>query len=248
VSVFGYLIRHADDNLILSHRLSEWVSRGPELEEDIALANIALDHLGVARALYGYASEVEGMGRHEDDIAMLRTEREYTNLLLTEQPNGDFAQTMVRQALVDAYQLSLWEALSTSTDTTLGGIAAKALKEARYHFRHSSLWLVRLGDGTDESHMRAQKALNKLWRYVPELFESDATDREMVEAGVGADPAAFRPAWDDRIQSTVLTATLDLPDDIPGRSGGRQGFHTEYLGHILAELQWMQRTYPGARW
>ncbi len=248
MSLFAYLVRHADDNLILSHRLSEWVSRGPELEEDIALANIALDHLGQARALFAHAAEVEGRGRHEDDLAMLRTEREYTNLLITELPNGDFAQTMVRQSLFDAYQLSLWEALSSSGDQTLAGIAAKALKEARYHFRHSSMWVIRLGDGTDESHRRTQTALDKVWRYVPEMFEGDDLDRQMAAEGLGADPSAFEPAWNERVTTVIESSTLEMPADVKGRTGGRTGFHTEHLGHILGELQWMQRTYPGARW
>ncbi len=244
----AYLLRHADDNLILSHRLSEWVSRGPELEEDIALANLALDHLGQARALLTRAAQVEGAGRNEDDLAMFRTEREFTNLLLVEQPNRDFAHTMVRQVLVDAYQLSLWEALAASADADLAGIAQKALQEALYHFKHSSTWVVRLGDGTDESHARTQAALDRLWRFVPELFVADDLDLTMTSEGLGANPSTFEKAWSERIDPLLGEASLVRPADGPPRTGGRTGFHTEHLGHILAEMQWMQRTYPGARW
>ncbi len=248
MSFVEYLIRHGDDNLIVSHRLSEWVSRGPELEEDIALANLALDHLGQARALYGHAIEVEGLGRNEDELAMLRTEREYTNLLITEQPNRDFAQTMVRQMLFDAYQMSLWEGLSASTDSTLAGISAKALKESRYHFKHSSGWVIRLGDGTEESHRRSSEALIRMWRFVPEMFETDDTDRDMAQQGLGVEPSSFEAVWNERIATVLAAATLPKPVAVPGRTGGRTGFHTEHLGHILSELQWMQRAFPGARW
>ncbi len=246
--LFLYLVRHADDNLILAQRLSQWVSWAPELEEDIALANLALDFLGVARALYTYAGEVEGRGRTEDDLAMLRTEREFTNVLLVEQPNGDFAHTMARQLFFDAYQLGLWEALSSSADATLGGIAAKALKEARYHFRHSSTWVIRLGDGTEESHRRMQAGIDALWRFVGELFVGDDVEAAMVEAGVGVDPSTLQEAWEERVSDVVSQATLSVPDDPFQRMGGRVGFHSEHLGHLLAEMQWMQRAYPGMEW
>jgi ring-1,2-phenylacetyl-CoA epoxidase subunit PaaC len=247
-SPFAYVLRHGDDNLILAQRLGEWISRGPELEEDIALANIAIDFLGQARALLAHAAELEGQGRSEDDLAMLRTEREFTNALLVEQPNGDFAHTMARQLFFDAYQLSLWEALQGSSDPTLAGIAAKALKEARYHFRHSSTWAIRLGDGTDESHTRMQAGVDALWRYTEELVGGDDLDRAMAEAGIGVDPAGFRAEWDERVSQVLSTAGLAQPEDAYQQVGGRVGFHTEHLGHLLAEMQWMQRAYPGLEW
>ncbi len=244
----AYVLRLGDDNLILAQRLGEWISNGPELEEDIALANIAIDHLGQARALLSHAGRLEGRGRTEDDLAMLRSEREFSNVLLVEQPNGDFAMTMARQLYVDAYQLSLWEALSQSSDATLAGIAAKALKEARYHFRHSSTWVVRLGDGTEESHRRMQAGIDHLWRFTGELFTADAVDTAMVVRGIGVDRSTLAPAWDDRINSVLSAAGLQRPEDPYQRMGGRTGFHSEHLGHLLGEMQWMQRTYPGLEW
>jgi ring-1,2-phenylacetyl-CoA epoxidase subunit PaaC len=231
---FTSLLAHADDNLVLAQRLGEWISRAPELEEDIALGNIALDHLGVARALYTLAGAYEGEGRTEDDLAMLRTEREFLNLLLVEQPNGDFARTMVRQMLFDAYQLQLWESLAADPDPDLAGIAGRALKETRYHFLHSSSWVVRLGDGTDESHRRAQAALDALWPFVDEMFQvGDAVDHAR---------------WDQAVGVVLGEAGLVLPGGTYQRDGGRLGFHTEHLGFLLAEMQWMQRSYPGLEW
>jgi ring-1,2-phenylacetyl-CoA epoxidase subunit PaaC len=229
-----FLLACADDNLVLAQRLGEWISNAPELEEDIALGNIALDHLGVARALYTHAGEVEGLGRTEDDLAMRRSERDFTNALLVEQPNGDFAHTMVRSLFFDAHQVELWSDLSDSDDATLAGIAARALKEARYHLRHSSAWVIRLGDGTEESHRRAQDAVDALWRYTGELFEG------------GAD--GYRDRWQKTIEGVLDEARLTTPEDPYQRSGGRRGFHSEHLGHLLAEMQWMQRSYPGLEW
>ena len=228
------LLAHADDNMILAQRLGEWISNAPELEIDIALGNIALDHLGVARALYTYAGEVEGEGRSEDDFAMFRDERQFTNLLLVEQPNGDFAHSVIRQLFFDAYQIPLWEFLSESEDDTLSGIAAKALKEAHYHLRFSAGWTVRLGDGTNESHARAQSAVDALWRFTAEMFEGEA--------------GRYRSAWKTRLEEVFAEAGLDVPDDPYQRSGGRSGFHTAHLGHLLADMQWMQRSYPGLEW
>ncbi|HEX2153196.1 MAG TPA: 1,2-phenylacetyl-CoA epoxidase subunit PaaC [Acidimicrobiia bacterium] len=245
---FAYLLRLGDDNLILAQRLGEWISRGPDLEEDIALGNIALDHLGVARNLLTHAGEVEGRGRNEDDLAMKRSEREFLNLILCEQPNGDFAHTMARQLFIDAWQVPLWEALSTSSDLTLGGIAQKAVKEARYHLRHSSTWVVRLGDGTDESHRRMQAAVDRLWRHTGELFTSDEVDHAMADAGIGVEPGTLRPAWEKTVDDVLAEAKLERPSDDYVRTGGRNGFHTEQLGHLLAEMQWMQRTFPGMNW
>lgn len=244
----AYLVRLADDNLVLAQRLGEWISRGPDLEEDIALGNIGLDHLGVARNLLTHAGEVEGAGRDEDELAMNRTERQFLNLVLCEQPNGDFAQTMARQLFIDAWQVPLWDELSASTDDTLAGIAQKAVKEARYHLRHSVTWVVRLGDGTLESHDRMQAAVDRLWRYTGELFLGDVVDEEMVARGVGVEPSLLRPRWLETVTGVLDEATLEMPEDDYIRAGGRLGYHTEQLGHLLAELQWMQRTYPGATW
>lgn len=228
------LLAHADDNMVIAQRLGEWISNAPELEIDIALGNHALDHLGVARALYTHAGVVEGKGRTEDDFAMFRDEREYTNILMVEQPNGDFSHTMMRQLFFDVYQIQLWEDLSASDDETLAGIAAKALKEAHYHFRFSSGWVMRLGDGTAESHNRTQAAAESLWKYKAELFEGDAI--------------RYQAKWNSTIAEVFGEATLGLPTDPYQRTGGRSGFHTEHLGHLLAEMQWMQRGYPGLEW
>jgi ring-1,2-phenylacetyl-CoA epoxidase subunit PaaC len=243
-----YLLRHADDNLVLSQRLSEYISRAPELEEDLAIANIALDHLGVAMHLLEYAATKDIGGKTADDLAFLRSEREFGNALLVEQPNGDFAHIITRQFFFDAYQTGLWDALSQSEDETLAGIAAKATKEAAYHLRHSSSWMIRLGDGTEESRDRTQTAIDALWRYVGELFESDDLDHAMVAAGVGVDPATLETAWQARVDAILNEATLNRCEDNYQRSGGRRGFHTEDLGHLLSEMQWMQRSYPGLQW
>ena len=246
--LFRYVLYHADDNLVLAQRMAGWISRAHDLEEDIALANIALDLLGRARMLLDHAGGLEGRGRTEDDLAMFRSEREFTNLLLVEQPNGDFARTMVRQFLFDAYQLGLWQSLAGSTDDILAGIAGKALKETRYHLRHSSGWLVRLGRGTEESHRRTQRAVAGLWRFVDEMFDGDDITARAVQQGMGVAPAELRPGWRRTVQTTFSAARLETPADRFSRSGGRSGFHTEHLGHLLAEMQWMQRSYPGMQW
>ena len=227
------VLHHADDNLIMAQRLSEWVASAPDLETDIALANIALDHLGVARALLAHAGELEGQGRTEDDLAMLRSDREFTNLLLCELPNGDFAQTITRQFLFDGYQLGLWELLSSHSDATLAGVSEKAAKEARYHFRFSSSWVVRLGDGTEESHRRMEAGLAAVWRFVDEMFDDYPT---------------LRASWDRRVESVLLEANLAKPVASQQRRGGRDGIHAEHLGHMLAEMQWVARAYLGATW
>ncbi len=229
-----HILAHADDNMVMAQRLGEWISHAPELEIDIALGNTALDHLGVARALYTYAGEVEGKGRGEDDFAMLRDERDFTNLLLVEQPNGDFATTMLRQFYFDAYQMQLWRDLSGEEDLVLAGISAKALKEASYHLRFSSGWVIRLGDGTEESHRRAQAAADTLWRFTAEMFEGEA--------------GRYEAGWRSTVEEVFAEATLAVPEGPFQRSGGRSGFHSEHLGHLLAEMQWMQRSYPGLQW
>ncbi|MEA2000402.1 MAG: 1,2-phenylacetyl-CoA epoxidase subunit PaaC [Actinomycetota bacterium] len=245
---YRYLLRHGDDNLVLSQRLSEYISYAPELEEDLAVANIALDHLGVAMHLLEYAAGVGDNGHSADELAFHRSERDFTNLLLVEQPNADFAHIITRQFFFDAYQVGLWEALIASNDETVAGIAAKASKEAAYHLRHSSSWMIRLGDGTAESHARTQAAIDALWRYVGELFESDTLDEAVSAAGLGVNPASLRAAWEERVDGTLNEATLSRCEDDYQRNGGRRGFHTESLGHLLAEMQWMQRAYPGMQW
>lgn len=244
----AYLLRHADDNLVLAQSLGGWIAHAPDLEDDIALGNIALDHLGQARTLLAHAGDLEAQGRGEDDLAMFRTERQFTNLILVEQPNGDYADTMARALLFDAYQVELWAGLSGSADPMLAGIAAKAAKEAAYHLLHSSTWVVRLGDGTAESHGRMQRAIDRLWRFSAEMFETDAVTEQMTRQRIGIDPASLRPGWEQAVESVLSRATLDRPPDVSLRTHGRQGIHTEHLGHLLAEMQWLQRSYPGLSW
>jgi ring-1,2-phenylacetyl-CoA epoxidase subunit PaaC len=245
---FDYCLRLADDALVLGHRLSEWCGHAPTLEEDIALANLALDYVGQARALYAYATEVENDGRTEDDLAYLREEREYRNLLLCELPKGDFATTIVRQFLFAAFMLPFWEKLTRSKDATLAAIAAKAEKEVAYHLRHAAEWLVRLGDGTEESRARAQDALDELWPYTGEMFEMDEAERALVDAGIAADRRSVRPVWGATLDAVLAEATLARPRDGWMQTGGRRGVHSEHLGHVLAELQYLQRAYPNATW
>lgn len=247
-ALFRYTLRLGDLSLVLAQRLGEWVGHAPALEEDLGLANVALDLLGQARLLLTYAGELEGKGRGEDDLAFLREHRDYLNAVLVEQPNGDFAQTIVRQVLVDAYQLELYERMQHSSDERLAAVAAKSVKEIRYHLRYSGSWLVRLGDGTDESHARAQAALQRLWPYTAELFAECDLDRLMSTKGVAPSLAEVRTAWDARIDELLSDATLQRPADRPYRWYGKRGEHSEHLGYMLAEMQHMQRTYPGARW
>lgn len=243
-----YLMRRADDALILGHRLSEWCGHGPMLEEEMALANIGLDLLGQARELYTQAATVEGAGHSEDDLAYLRDERQYRNLLLVEQPNGDFARTMVRQLFYSAFADPFWRAMMASTDPTLAAIAAKSEKESAYHLRHASEWVIRLGDGTAESKRRAQAAVDDLWAFTGELFHRDAVDDGLIASGVALDPETLRASWRATVSEVLRTATLTLPTGEWMQKGGRSGHHSEHLGGLLTELQWMQRTYPGATW
>jgi ring-1,2-phenylacetyl-CoA epoxidase subunit PaaC len=226
------LVGHADDNLVLAHRLGEWISKAPELELDIALGNFALDHLGVARVLYQHVGAAEG--KTEDEYAMGRTDREFRNVLLVEQPNGDFAETIVRQFFVDSYQLQLWPDLAGSNDDVVAGIAAKAFKEAQYHHRFSHGWMLRMAGGTEESRQRAQSSLDHLWRFTGEIFEGDA--------------AIYRDGWDGLVDDMLGETGLTKPEDPYQKTGGRVGYHTEHLGYLLTEMQWMQRTYPGLEW
>jgi ring-1,2-phenylacetyl-CoA epoxidase subunit PaaC len=243
-----YTLRRADDALILGHRLSEWCGHAPMLEEEMALANMGLDLLGQARELYSFAAKVEGKDNDEDKLAYLRDVRQYRNLLLVEQPNGDFAQTMVRQFFYAAFADLYWRAMMKSKDGTLAAIAAKSEKESAYHLRHSSEWIIRLGDGTEESHARAQAAIDHLWAYTGEMFEADESERGLVDAGIAVDAAVLRPQWLKTVTGIVGEATLVLPKNDWMQRGGRSGRHSEHLGHLLSELQSMQRTFPGATW
>jgi ring-1,2-phenylacetyl-CoA epoxidase subunit PaaC len=243
-----YTLRRADDALILGHRLSEWCGHAPMLEEDMALANMGLDLLGQARALYSYAAQIEGKGNDEDKLAYLRDVRQYRNLLLVEQPNGDFAHTLVRQFFYAAFADLYWRAMMQSSDTTLAAIAAKSEKESAYHLRHSSEWMLRLGDGTVESHARAQTAVDDLWAFTGEMFDADDSERALIDSGIAIDPATLHPQWLKTVSSIVSEATLALPSTGWMQKGGRSGRHSEHLGHLLSELQSMQRTFPGASW
>ena len=243
-----YLLRLADDRLVLGHRLSEWCGHAPILEEDIALGNVALDLVGQATALLDLAGTAEGQGRDADALAYFREAVEFRNVLLVELPRGDFAVTMVRQLLFDAHDVLLTAALARSAHEGLAGVMAKAHKEARYHVRHSGDWVVRLGDGTAESHARAQAALDLVWRYAPELFVPDAVDAEMVARGIGADLDALRPEWERSVREVLAEATLTVPAGGFAARGGRHGRHTEHLGHMLAEMQIVARSHPGASW
>lgn len=242
-----FTLRRADDAVILGHRLSEWCGRGPTPEEDIALANMGLDLLGQARSLFSYAAEVEGAGHDEDDLAYLRDAPQYRNLLLVEQPNGDFALTIARQFLYASYVDPWWRAMAASSDSMLAAIAAKAEKETAYHLRHASEWMIRLGDGTDESHRRAQAAIDQLFPYVGEMFDGP-DEAVLVAQGIAADPAALRPVFDATVATVLDHATLRLPAGTWAQRGGRQGRHSEHLGFLLAEMQHLQRAHPGAVW
>jgi len=243
-----YILRRADDALILGHRLSEWTGHAPLLEEELALANIALDLIGQARLLYQYAAESEGALHTEDDLAYRRDPAQFCNLLLLEQPNGDFAVTIVRQVLYAAFAEPYWRAMIGSSDQHLAAVAAKAVKEVSYHLRHAREWLIRLGDGTEESHRRAQAALDRLWPFAGEMFEADDTERGLIAAGVAADTEQLRPQWEATIGHVLSEATLARPETEWFQKGGRTGRHSEHLGHLLAEMQILSRSYPGAVW
>jgi ring-1,2-phenylacetyl-CoA epoxidase subunit PaaC len=243
-----YTLRRADDALVLGHRLSEWCGHGPMLEEDMALSNMALDLIGQARELYSYAALVEGRDNDEDKLAYLRDVRQYRNLLLVEQPNGDFARTMVRQLFYAAFADLYWRAMMASNDATLAAIAAKSEKESAYHVRHASEWIIRLGDGTEESHARAQGAIDDLWAFTGEMFAVDAAERSLIDKGTAIDPTSLLPQWRATVSRVVKEATLRLPESDWMQQGGRSGRHSEHLGHLLSELQSMQRAFPGVTW
>jgi len=242
----GYALALGDDALILAQRLGEWVARAPQIEEDVALANIALDLLGQARTLLGYAGAVEGAGRDEDDLAYLRDDRDFRNVQLAEIPNGDFAATMARQLVFSAYQYELYTALLNSGDATLAGLAGKAVKEVAYHRDHATQWVLRLGDGTDLSHARTQAGLDQVWTYAEELF--DPADSTSQLPGVAVDPETLRPAWEGYVTAVLSEATCRTPEPRWRSRGGRDGLHTEHLGHLLAEMQHLHRSHPGATW
>lgn len=239
-----YTLRRADDALVLGHRLSEWCGHAPSLEEDMALANIGLDLLGQARSLYGYAAEVEAAGHDEDGFAYLRDAPQYRNLLLLEQPNGHFGQTIVRQFFYSAFADPYWQAMTRSSDPTLAAIAAKSEKESAYHLRHSSEWMIRLGDGTAESRRRVQAAVDALWPYTGEMFETD----DPTLSGVAVDTTILRAQWQATVTDILAQATLTVPSGTWMHRGGRTGRHSEHLGPMLSVMQHLQRTHPGARW
>jgi len=244
----AYLLRLGDDALITAQRLGEWSARAPEMEEDIALSNIALDQLGAARLFLTYAGEVEGEGRDEDALAYLRQDFEFRNAQLVELSDTDFGTAIAKLLCLSAFQHPLYEALSASTDARIAGIAAKAVKESAYHLDHATMWTVRLGDGTPESHRRMADALDEVWPYTFELFESDAVTRRVAAAGVGVDPSALRDGWADTVGDVLRRATLDVPTTDWRPTGGRDGRHTESLGYLLAEMQVLHRAHPGANW
>jgi ring-1,2-phenylacetyl-CoA epoxidase subunit PaaC len=247
-SLFPYLLRLADDRLVLGHRLSEWCGHGPILEEDIALANTALDLIGEATLLLKLAGETEAQGRNEDALAYFRDAVDYRNALITELPIGDFGFTIVRQCFFSVFSLLQMEALQRSNNADLAGIAGKAVKEARYHVRHSGQWVITLGDGTAESHARVQASVDDLWRYTGELFLQDDVERAAAADGFGVDASTLADAWRAQVEDILRRATLTIPPTGDMQRGGRDGRHTEHLGHMLAEMQIVARSHPGATW
>ena len=246
---FEFLCRMGDNTLVLGHRVSEWCGVAPVLEEDIALANTALDLIGQTQMWLGLAGEAEGKGRSADDLAMLRDVWDFRNVLLAEQPNGDFGQTIMRQFLFDQWHVLMLDALQSSAEQRVADIAAKSVKEARYHVERSGDTVIALGDGTAESHTRMQAALDQLWPYVGELFEPDEIDAAMTQAGIAPDLTGLRDQFDTRVAAVMAEATLKLPESRFAHKGGKSGFrHTEHLGHMLTQMQWLQRAYPGATW
>ena len=247
-AIYQYCLRLADTSLIASQRLAEWCSKGPTLEEDLAMTNISLDLIGQAEAFYTYAATISATETSADNLAFLRTEREYFNNLLVEQPNGDFAQTMMKTMLVSAFQKHLYEALSNSNDESIKGIAAKALKEVKYHFRHSSEWLIRLGNGTAESHSRCEFALNELWRFTNDLFVMNGVDEELISLGIAVNLNDIYSLWKLSVDEVLVASNVAIKDESNVIIGGYNAKHTEHLGHILCEMQYLQRAHPGASW
>lgn len=246
-SLFTYTLRIADSSLILGQRMSEWCSNGPTLEEDIAMSNISLDMFGQANGFYQYAAQLDGT-KSADELAFRRNEREFFNHQLVEQENGNFGTTMVRNFLHDVFNFLFYTELSKSKDETLSALASKSLKEVKYHLRHSSNWLVRLGDGTGESNTKVQDALKELWMYTGELFEMDNLDTELLNNGIAVDNSALKLEWDIMVNKTLVKAKLTRPEEVYMATGGKKGLHTECLGFILSEMQFLQRAYPDAKW
>ena len=245
---FQYVLSIGDDALITAQRLSEWAYRAPFLEEDIALSNISLDMFGRANLFLDHAASLKGNDTTADDLAFKRNEREFTNKLLCEQPNGNFANTMVRQFFLDAFNKLFLLKLINSNDDQLSAISQKAIKETNYHLRHSSKWIIRLGDGTPESHAKVQLAIDNLWMFTEELFEMNENDIQMEQQKIGVDCTALKPQWDIIINDVFLEARVNRPKDLYMTTGGRQGLHTEHLGHLLSDMQYLQRAYPDATW
>jgi ring-1,2-phenylacetyl-CoA epoxidase subunit PaaC len=247
-ALFNYTLRLGDTSLILAQRLSEWTGHGPFLEEDLALTNVALDIFGRAKSLLEYAGKIEGKGRDEDQLAFHRHDREFLNALITEQPNGDYAKTIIRQAFIDAFDLLFYTELSRSTDTTLAGIAQKTVKEVTYHKRHSFSWVRRFGNGTDESAERLKKGFEEIWPFTGELFEMNEVDAVLIPAGIAVDLNKIKPLWEREINALLNEAGLEVPIGSYMQTGSRKGYHSEYLGHLLAEMQAVPRMYPEAKW
>lgn len=247
-NIFDYALRIADDSLILGHRVSEWCGHGPILEEDIALTNIALDLVGQATNFLEYCATIDDKKRSADDLAFLRFDREYKNILLVEQKNEDFGQTITRQFFFDSFRKPFFEKLCQSKDKQLAAIAEKSLKETKYHLKHSSEWMIRLGDGTEESHNRVQASVDDLWMYTEELFFMDETDDELIKEGIAVDLSEIKTEWMNHVNYVFEEATLQIPANKSQQKGGRIGMHSEHLGFLLAEMQYMQRAYPNMEW
>lgn len=247
-ALYQLTLRLGDNSLIIGHRLGEWCSKAPILEEDLALSNMALDMIGRAEAILRYSAQIEDKGHTEDDLAYRRPERKFYNHLITELPNGDFAYTIVRQLLLSSFELLYYTELMDSHDSTLSAIANKAVKEIRYHLKHASDWTIRLGDGTEESHRRMQNAINDLWMYTDELFESDLIDEMMHDVKIAPLPSDLKGKWMSEMMDLLCEAKINIPNASYMQTGSRQGVHTEHLGYILAEMQYLQRAYPDAKW
>ena len=247
-SLIDYTLHLADNALIIGHRNSEWCGHGPVLEQDIAISNIALDFIGQARNFYQYAAELAGNNATEDTLVFLRDVPEYKNVLITELPNGDWAQTTLRQFLFSTYQYYFYQQLQNSSDTRLAAIAAKSLKEVTYHLRWSSEWVIRLGDGTEESKQRLLTAVDELWNFTGELFLPAAYETALMQEDIGVDLSIIREQWHQKVQEVFAEATIQIPEKSWAQQGGKTGIHTEHLGYILAEMQFLQRAYPGAEW
>lgn len=247
-ALFNYTLRLGDTNLILAQRLSEWTGHGPFLEEDLALTNIALDITGAAKSFLEYAATIENKDRSADDLAYFRNDRQYYNAQITEQPNGDYARTIVRQAMVDCFDFYFYTELAKSKDETLAGIAQKSIKEVTYHLRHTSSWVERFGDGTEESHNKAQTAVNELWQYTGELFEMNEVDEILIKEGIAVDLNAVKAKWENHMSTLLEKSTLTKPENVHMQTGSRKAIHTEHLAYILAEMQALPRMYPDAKW